>query len=134
MHGFGAVVVGAADEIKRLSVRVVVVKVVGGALLFKVGSESDFLNGDAFGFLVGRIGLELGGCAEVGGVCWEEAWEESGHAAAEGRYAGAQDSYVELDVTPEGRERTLVSHVLGDGDWVDPDQAEDGDNACADIC
>lgn len=120
---------GAAKEVKGLFVWVVVVDV---ALLFKIMRQSDFLDGDAFGFLVGRIGLGLGGCAEAGGVRREEAREEPSHAAAEGRYARAQDAHVQLDVTPEGRERALVGHVLGDGNGVDPDQAEDRDDACAD--
>jgi hypothetical protein len=135
VQGLGAFVIGAADEIERTFVGVIVVDVIDGALFFKIVRESDFLDGDAFGFLVGGIWLELGGCAEgVGGVRREEAWEEPGHAAAEGRDAGAQDAHVQLDVAPEGRERALVGHVLGDGDWVDPDQAEDGDDTGADMC
>jgi hypothetical protein len=121
----------AADEIERPFVRVVIV---GVALPLKVVRESDFLDGHALGFVVGRVWLVLGEHADVGGVCREEAWEEPGHAAAEGRYARAQDAHVQLDVTPEGRERALVSHILGDGDWVDPDQAEDGDDACTVVC
>jgi hypothetical protein len=123
--------VGAADKIEWPFVRVIVV---GVALPLKVVRESDLLDGHALGFVVGRVWLVLGEHADVGGVCWEEAWEEPGHAAAEGRYTRAHDPHVELDVTPESRERTLVGHILGDGDWVDPDQTEDGDDACADTC
>lgn len=49
MHGLGTLVICAADEIEMPSVRVVVVGVViGVALRFKVGSKSDFLDGNAF--------------------------------------------------------------------------------------
>jgi hypothetical protein len=118
VHGLRALVVGAADEIERPFERVVVV---GAALVLKVVRQRDFLDGDAFGFVVGSVWLVLRGHAGVGGVCREEAWEEPGHAAAKGRYAGAQYAYVQFDVAPQGRERALVGHVLGDGDWVDPD-------------
>lgn len=80
---------GAADEVKGPSVWIVVVHVIDGALLFEVVRQCNFLDGDAFGFVMGRIGLGLGGRARVGDVCREEAWKEPGHAATEGRYAGA---------------------------------------------
>lgn len=67
----------------------------------------------------------------VRGVGREEAGEQPGHAASESGQAGTENANVEFYVAPESGKGAFVGHIGGNGNGVNPDKAQHGNNAGA---